>query len=70
MRALGDKTTTVYAPRVNSTFFLGLLIYGLVHSGIPEIATGGVPLILAIAFSVVLLGGVFEAVFGFVGSAH
>jgi MFS superfamily sulfate permease-like transporter len=26
---LGDKTTTVYAPRVTSTFFLGLLIYGL-----------------------------------------
>ncbi len=63
---LGDKTTTVYAPRVNSTFFLGLLIYGLVHSGAPEIAAGGVPLVLAIAFSVVLLGGVFEALFGFV----
>jgi SulP family sulfate permease len=26
---LGDKTTTIYAPRVTSTFFLGLLIYGL-----------------------------------------
>jgi sulfate permease, SulP family len=63
---LGDKTTAVYAPRVNSTFFLGLLIYGLVHSGAPEIAAGGVPLVLAIAFSVVLLGGVFEALFGFV----
>src|ERR1700733_11981052 len=63
---LGDKTTTVYAPRVNSTFFLGLLIYGLVHSGAPEIAAGGVPLILAIAFSVVLLGGVLEALFGLI----
>ena len=63
---LGDKTTTVYAPRVNSTFFLGLLIYGLVHSGMPEIAAGGVPLILAIAFSVVLLGGALEALFGFI----
>jgi len=63
---LGDKTTTVYAPRVNSTFFLGLLIYGLVHSGMPEIAAGGVPLVLAIAFSVVLLGGALEASFGFV----
>jgi SulP family sulfate permease len=61
---LGDKTTTVYAPRVNSTFFLGLLIYGLVHSDAPEIAAGGVPLILAIAFSVVLVGGVIEALFG------
>jgi SulP family sulfate permease len=63
---LGDKTTTVYAPRVNSTFFLGLLIYGLVHSGTPEIAAGGVPLILAVAFSVVLLGGALEALFGFI----
>ena len=63
---LGDKTATVYAPRVNSTFFLGLLIYGLIHSGAPEITAGGVPLILAIAFSVVLLGGAFEALFGLV----
>src|SRR5580704_1103722 len=63
---LGDKTTTVYAPRVNSTFFLGLLIYGLVRSGTPEIAAGGVPLILAIAFAVILLGGVLEALFGLV----
>jgi MFS superfamily sulfate permease-like transporter len=63
---LGDKTTTVYAPRVNSTFFLGLLIYGLVHSGVPEIASGGTPLILAIAFSVILLGGMLEALFGLV----
>jgi sulfate permease, SulP family len=63
---LGDKTTTVYAPRINSTFFLGLLIYGLVHSEAPEIAAGGVPLILAIAFSVVLLGGLLEALFGLV----
>ena len=29
---LGDNTTTVYAPRINSTFFLGALLYGLVHS--------------------------------------
>src|SRR5580704_15326850 len=63
---LGDRTTTVYAPRVNSTFFIGLLIYGLVHSGAPEIAAGGVPLILAIAFAVILLGGVLEALFGLV----
>jgi sulfate permease, SulP family len=63
---LGDKTTTVYAPRVNSTFFLGVLIYGLVHSNSPEIAAGGVPLILAIVFSVILLGGVLQALFGLV----
>jgi sulfate permease, SulP family len=61
---LGDKTTTVYAPRITSTFFLGLLIYGLVHSDTPSMAAGGVPLVLGLAFSVVLLGGAFEALFG------
>jgi Sulfate permease family len=61
---LGDKTTTLYAPRVTSTFFLGLLIYGLVHSGMPAITTGGIPLILATTFSVVLLGGALQALFG------
>ena len=61
---LGDKTTTIYAPRVTSTFFLGLLIYGLVHSDMPAITTGGIPLILATTFSVVLLGGALQALFG------
>ena len=62
--ALGDKTTTVYAPRIASTFFLGLLIFGLAHSDAPAIHAGGAPLALAIAFSVVLLAGAFEALFG------
>jgi SulP family sulfate permease len=64
--ALGDKTTTVYAPRVNTTFFLGILIYGLVHSEEPQIAAGGIPLVLAVAFSVILLGGALQALFGIV----
>src|SRR5271169_1647262 len=63
---LGDKTTTVYAPRVTSTFFLGLLIYGLAHSSEPAVAAGGPPLVLAIAFSIVLLGGAFESLFGLI----
>src|SRR5271170_1939271 len=63
---LGDKTTTVYAPRITSTFFLGVLIYGLAHSDAPAIATGGIPLLLAIVFSIVLMAGAFEALFGVV----
>jgi sulfate permease, SulP family len=63
---LGDKSTTVYAPRITSTFFLGLLIYGLLHSEIPAIKSGGTSLILAITFSIILLGGVFEALFGLI----
>ena len=62
--AFGDKTTTVYAPRITSTFFLGLLIFGLAHSDEPEIRAGGAPLVLAIAFSIVLLAGAFESLFG------
>jgi sulfate permease, SulP family len=63
---LGARTTTVYAPRIASTFFLGLLIYGLVQSGGPAIAKGGKPLILAITFSTVCVGGALQALFGLV----
>lgn len=64
---LGDKTTTVFAPRINSTFFLGLLLYGLVHSDVEIIKDGGVPLALAVLFSVILLSGIFQAAFGLIG---
>jgi len=57
---------TVYAPRIISTFFIGILIFGLVHSDAPAIRAGGTPFILAIAFLVLLLGGVLEALFGIV----
>jgi MFS superfamily sulfate permease-like transporter len=63
---LGDKTTSVYAPRINSTFFIGLLIYGLVHSEMPTIKSGGVSLILAVTFSIILLAGAFQALFGLI----
>jgi sulfate permease, SulP family len=63
---LGDKTTTVYAPRVTSTFFIGLLIFGLVRSDAPAIIAGGISFILAVAFLVLLLGGVLEALFGLI----
>src|SRR5262245_39549348 len=29
---LGERSTLVYAPRITTTFFLGLLLYSLVHS--------------------------------------
>jgi sulfate permease, SulP family len=61
---IGEKSTTIYAPRINTTFFLGLLVYGLVHSELPVIRAGGIPLIIAITFAVILLGGAFEAAFG------
>jgi len=62
--ALGDKSSNVYAPRVISTFFIGILVYNLVHSDAPIIKSGGLALIIATIFSIILLGGVFQALFG------
>ena len=63
---LGDKTTTVYAPRINSTFFLGALLYGLVHSEIAGPAATSTALIEVVFFLIIFLGGVFQAFFGIV----
>src|SRR6202035_5645671 len=49
-----------------STFFIGLLIFGLVRSDAPAIIAGGISFILAVAFLVLLLGGVLEALFGLI----
>lgn len=64
---LGDKTNTIFAPRINSTFFLGLLLYGLVHTDVEIIKDGGIPLALAVLFSIILLGGIFQTAFGLIG---
>ena len=42
---LGDRTTTVYAPRVTTTFLLGALLYHLVHSDAEVLRGGNVHLI-------------------------
>ncbi|MGB8119365.1 MAG: SulP family inorganic anion transporter, partial [Pseudolabrys sp.] len=62
---LGDRTTTVYAPRVTTTFLLGALLYHLVHSD-AEVLRGNVHLIVLAFFSIIFLGGVFQALFGLV----
>jgi SulP family sulfate permease len=61
---LGDRSTRVYAPRITTTFFLGLLLYSLLHrspvtDGEPEIAAT-----LLVFFAIVLLGGLLQALFG------
>ncbi|HEY7942909.1 MAG: SulP family inorganic anion transporter [Burkholderiales bacterium] len=63
---LGDKSPNVYAPRVTTTFFLGILLYGLVHSDVPIVKSGGLPITLAVILSIILLGGVFQMLFGLV----
>ena len=55
--ALGDKSANVYAPRVTTTFFLGLLLYGLVHSGVPALNAGGLGLVIPVLFPIILLAG-------------
>jgi len=61
---LGDRSTRLYAPRITTTFFLGLLLYSLLHR---DIAGGGepsVPATLLVFFAIILLGGAFQALFG------
>ena len=62
--ALGDKSANVYAPRVITTFFIGILLYGLVHSNAKSLEAGGLPLILAVLFAIIVLAGAFQALFG------
>jgi SulP family sulfate permease len=59
---LGERSTMVYAPRVTTTFFLGLLLNSLLHSEPPR--TPGASAVLAVFFTIVLAGGVFQALFG------
>jgi SulP family sulfate permease len=63
---LGDKTPNVYAPRIASTFFLGILLHNLLRSDLPIMASGGLPLTLAIIFSIILLGALFQLLFGLI----
>ena len=63
MVVLGSGTTAVYAPRVNTTFVIGSLLYGLVHSDI-EVLRSGSSLFAATFLSIMLLAGAFQALFG------
>jgi sulfate permease, SulP family len=59
---LGDRSTRVYAPRITTTFFLGLLLYSL----LPRDANvaPSVSATLLVFFAIILLGGLFQALFG------
>ena len=63
---LGDRTTTVYAPRITTTFLLGALLYHLAHSDTELLRGGNVHIVVLAFFSIILLGGVFQALFGLV----
>jgi sulfate permease, SulP family len=61
---LGDRSTRVYAPRITTTFFLGLLLFSLLHRDPAAGGATGVPATLLIFFAIILLGGLFQALFG------
>lgn len=63
--ALGDRTTTVYAPRITTTFFLGALLYDLIQFAGGATDSARLDLILLAFFATILLGGAFQALFGF-----
>jgi SulP family sulfate permease len=62
--ALGDRSTRVYAPRITTTFFLGLLLYSLLHRAPNIDAEPDVAATLLVFFAIILLGGLLQALFG------
>ena len=61
---LGDRSTRVYAPRITTTFFLGLLLFSLLHREGEGAAAPSVSVTLLVFFAIVLLGGLLQALFG------
>ncbi|MBI1201438.1 MAG: cyclic nucleotide-binding domain-containing protein [Rhodopseudomonas sp.] len=62
----GDRSTTVYAPRVTTTFFLGALLYQLVHTNTAVLRDSDHHLTVLAFFAIIFLGGAFQALFGLV----
>jgi SulP family sulfate permease len=62
--ALGDRSTRIYAPRITTTFFLGLLLYSLLHRAPTMDAEPDVAATLLVFFAIILLGGLLQALFG------
>src|SRR5258708_27826289 len=61
---LGDRSTRVYAPRITTTFFLGLLLYSLLQRAPTMDAEPDLGSTLLVFFAIVLLGGLLQALFG------
>src|SRR5437764_6403825 len=61
---LGDRSTRVYAPRITTTFFLGLLLFSLLHRDPAGGAEPDISATLLVFFAIVLCGGLLQALFG------
>ena len=61
---LGARDTIVYAPRITTTFFLGLLLNSLVHSTEPALQGASASFKLLVRFAIILLAGLIQALLG------
>jgi MFS superfamily sulfate permease-like transporter len=61
---LGERGTVIYAPRVTTTFFLGVLLYSLVHSTALPMQSVPAAFTILVLFAIMLLAGLFQALFG------
>ena len=61
---LGDRSTRIYAPRITTTFFLGLLLFSLLHRDGDASPAPSVSATLLVFFAIILLGGLLQALFG------
>jgi len=60
----GDRTTRIYAPRITTTFFLGLLLHSLLERAPRIDAQPDIAATLLVFFAIILLGGLLQALFG------
>src|SRR3954467_968664 len=63
---VGDRSTRIYAPRITTTFFLGLLLRSLLERTPTVDTEPHVAATLLVFFAIILLGGLLQALFGLV----
>ena len=61
---IGDRSTRIYAPRITTTFFLGLLLHSLLERAPTIDGDRDVAATLLVFFAIILLGGLLQALFG------
>lgn len=61
---LKDRSLTIYAPRIVSTFFIGALLSGLVSSGEPLLREASGEFMVVVLLLIISLAGFFQFLFG------
>jgi len=60
----GDRSVRIYAPRITTTFFLGLLLHSLLEQAPTIDGEPDIEATLVVFFAIILLGGLLQALFG------